>query len=126
VYNKLKFHPEIVDKIKYVQKAIATPDLIAAIFDLKQVLVGRAVYAQDDGTFVKIWGKDAILAYVPTDDEADLEVPAYGYTPRKDKYPLVEKYRDESANSTVIYVTHIEKSFVTSIYAGYLIKNAVA
>ena len=126
VYAALKHHPKIIDRIKYSQTGVATPDLLAKLFDLDQVLVGDAVYSDSQGNFTKVWGKHAILAYVPAPQEAAQEVPAFGYTLRKQGRPVVTKYRDENAHSTITQVSDIYAIAVLGAGAGYLIQNAVA
>lgn len=41
--NQLKQEADILDRIKYTERGIVTADLIAAIFDLDQVIVAKAV-----------------------------------------------------------------------------------
>lgn len=44
VYSVLKNHADIIDRIKYTQRGVVTPELLAALFDVDRVLVARAVY----------------------------------------------------------------------------------
>lgn len=81
VYNALRDHPGIMDKIKWTQKGIVTLDLIAALFDVEQILVAQAVVnvaakgAAEDTDFM--YGKDALLLYVPA--RPGLKTPSAGY-----------------------------------------------
>jgi hypothetical protein len=61
-YLGLKEVSDILEKIKYTQRAVFGTDLLASLLDLEQVLVGKAVYSDAeetaDGTdfnAVKIW-----------------------------------------------------------------------
>ena len=43
VYDALRQHPDILDRIKFTQKGIITADLLAAFFDLDKILVCNAI-----------------------------------------------------------------------------------
>lgn len=67
VYEALKNHGDILDRIRYTQKGIVTPDLLAALFDVDRVVIAWAVKnsaakgATENNSF--ILGKGALLAY---------------------------------------------------------------
>lgn len=48
VWKALKNHPDILDRIKYTQRGIVTVDLLAALFDVDEVLVTWAVLNDTD------------------------------------------------------------------------------
>lgn len=84
VYQALRKHPLIIDRIKYTSQPDAkrvTPQMLAAMFDIDQVLVSKAVYnsAQEGATdsFSFIVGKHALLSYAP--DAPGLMEPSAGY-----------------------------------------------
>ncbi|PZM64849.1 major capsid protein [Paenibacillus dendritiformis] len=124
VYEKLKEHPAVIEKIKYSQKGIVTADLLAEIFDVKKVIVGKAVYADRQGELNDIWGNSMTLAYVP-EGPGDIWVPAFGYTMRKKGRPQTSKYRDETIKSNVIHVADVYGVELTSKDAGFLIQSAI-
>jgi hypothetical protein len=86
VYNVLRNHPGIVDRVKYGQTpgtpAIPKSSDLAALFDVDRVVVTEAVInsaaqgAADSVGFVA--GKHALLAYAPT--SGNVELPSAGYT----------------------------------------------
>jgi hypothetical protein len=85
VYQALRKHPLIIDRIKYTSATFAgtiTPQLLAEAFDIEEVVVSKAVYnsAQENLTasmsFVN--SKNALLAYVAP--APGLMVPSAGYT----------------------------------------------
>jgi hypothetical protein len=85
VYQALRKHPLVIDRIKYTTRADAvkiTPDLLAAAFDVDRVLVSKAVYntASEGNTFSGsfINGKNALLCHVAP--EPGLMLPTAGYT----------------------------------------------
>lgn len=81
VFNALKNHEDILDRIKYTQKGIVTADLLATLFEVERVLVAWGVVnsaakgATDSITF--IMGKHALLCY--TAPRPALKKPSAGY-----------------------------------------------
>jgi hypothetical protein len=127
VFASLKQHPKVVDRMKYTGRDIATPELLAALFDVKEVVIGDAVFADDSGTFNDVWGKNVVLAYVDTAPASDRGRPTYGYTYQLDGYAIVEEaYYDRSAKSWVYPVTDEVAPVIAGALAGYLISAAVA
>lgn len=85
VYQALRKHPLVVDRIKYTTRADAskiTPDLLAAAFDVDRVLVSKAVYNSGaenlTGSFSFIAGKNALLCYAAP--QPGIMIPTAGYT----------------------------------------------
>jgi hypothetical protein len=128
VMSKLKHHPKIVERIKYTGRDVATPELLASLFGVAQVVEGGAIFSNDAGNaFSDVWGKDVVLAYTPTASVAQQGLPSYGYTYQLRGYPLVEEaYYDRSAKSWVYPVTRSEAPVLAAASAGFLFTNAVA
>jgi hypothetical protein len=125
VFDKLKHHPVILDKIKYTQTGVLTEELLASIFSIPRVVVGKAVAVDDAGVQSDIWGKDMILAYVPT-VITGVRQPSYGYTYTMDGHPLVESPEWDSTHRSWVYGMSYERAPVLSgIESGYLIQTAV-
>jgi hypothetical protein len=85
VYQALRKHPLIVDRIKYTTKTFAgtiTPELLAAAFDIERVVVSKAVYnAAGENVAASMsfaMGKHALLCY--TASAPSLMAPSAGYT----------------------------------------------
>jgi hypothetical protein len=85
VYRKLKNHPDIVDRIKYttgVTGRTVTPELLAAMFDVKRVFVAKAVKATnvegETAAYSFVHGKHAVLLHVA--ENPSLLTPSAGYT----------------------------------------------
>lgn len=85
VYQALRKHPLVIDRIKYTNPAFAgtiTPALLAEAFDVEQVVVSKAVYnaaAENLAANMNfIGGKNALLVYSPS--SPGLMVAAAGYT----------------------------------------------
>jgi hypothetical protein len=81
VFNALKNHEDILDRIKYTQKGIVTEDLLATLFEVDHVYVAWAVVnsakkgANDDVGF--IMGNHALLCY--SNPRPALRKPSAGY-----------------------------------------------
>lgn len=86
VYTKLKHHPDIVDRIKYTagmgDPAQASPQTLAKLFGVSEVLVCEAVYATNNegetAAMSFVQGKHALLVYAPP--APSLMEPSGGYT----------------------------------------------
>lgn len=86
VYNALRNHPDILDRVKYGQTAgapaMVTPNLLAQLMELDEVLIMDAVYntAKEGQTasYSFIGGKVALLLYTPP--RPALRTPSAGYT----------------------------------------------
>lgn len=86
VWRRLKHHPDFIDRIKggatTGNPAGFTKELLAAMLDIDEVLVSRAVYrSSEEGaslTTARIVDDDALLLYTPR--SPSLLTPAAGYT----------------------------------------------
>jgi hypothetical protein len=113
-YSALKGCDAVLDRIKYVQKGVLTPELIAAILDLDEVMVAPAIYSTAkelktglDFTAAQIWETNAahgmgFLFYRPK--TAGLKVPSAGYIARSGLFPggvRVTTWREDSKHQDV-------------------------
>jgi hypothetical protein len=124
-YVALKNHPAILDRIKYTQQAVITPELLKSLLDFDELYVGDAVFASDSGTFSDIWSDNAIVAYVPkarTNIPRTYFEPAFAYTLRKKSNPIVDTY-DEAGKVQIVRNTDIFIPKVVGSEAGYLIND---
>jgi hypothetical protein len=82
VFNALKNHPTIIERIKYTSSAIPTTQLLAALFDVDEVLVAASlVNTAAEGQTKSIsynFGKSVLLAY--SNPNPGLLAPSAGYT----------------------------------------------
>lgn len=123
-----RVHPKIIERIKYTSRDSATPEILASLWQVKEVVVGDAVVAtgaNDD--FGDVWGDDAIVAYVPDQVEAGNNQfePSYGYTYAIDGEPSVETpYYDNNAKSWIYGVSNDSTPVQSGMVAGYLIQDA--
>ncbi|SLN38126.1 hypothetical protein AQS8620_01426 [Aquimixticola soesokkakensis] len=127
-FNALKKHPKVKEQFKYTSKDSITTDMLATYFDVKRVLVGKAVWlpenADDAAQAQDVWGEDAVLAYVPEVGD-NYQVPSYGYTYELRGYPQVEAPYAERSNDSWIYPTKSERRVIlTGAEGGFLFKGA--
>lgn len=82
VFNTLKNHPDILDRIKYTQRGVVTADILAGLFEVDRVLVPWGVenLAAEGlaGDFNFIFGKHALLVY--SNPRPSILQPSAGYT----------------------------------------------
>jgi hypothetical protein len=127
VFSKLKYHPQLLDRIKYTGRDSITVEMLAQFWELDMVKIGEAVYADAADAFVDIWGKDIVLGYTDTSGLNDAGLPSYGYTYQLRAHPIVETpYQDRNAKSWVYPVTDEVDPVIAGAEAGYLITAAVA
>ena len=88
-YDRLEDHPDMLERVKYGQTAgapaMVTPNLIAQLLGLDEVLVGTSIYTADEEgtaeasvTYSANWDDDGLLLYRPA--SPSLRSPAAGYT----------------------------------------------
>lgn len=127
-YAALRNHPAILERIKYTQRGIVTPDLLKALFDFETFVIGDSVYASDDGTLSDVWSDNVIVTYIPsakTDVARSVYEPSFGYTLRKKNNPVVDKYY-EQGKVQIVRSTDLFLSKIVGSDAGYIIKDTNA
>lgn len=127
VWTDLKHHPDLLDRIKYTSVGMMTPQLLAELFGVEKLLIGNAIYdsAQRGATasFGFIWGKHALLAWVPPNP--GLMIPAAGYVFTWRTRTIKVFRRDEEEANAYRAEQHYDVK-ITSPDAGYLFKSCVA
>jgi len=137
VMAALENHADIIDRIKYSERGILTPDLVSNFFGGMQILTAGAGYNSANpgqtAALGYIWGKDVIIAWVPP--RPGLKTPAFGYefvwgygggTPM-----VTERWREEKRVSDIVRVRRrYDLKFValdgsSKAIAGYIIKAAI-
>jgi hypothetical protein len=139
-YLALKECEAILDKIKYTQRGVLTLDLLAAILDLDQILVGKAIYsdaeetaAGDDFNAVDIWtvtaGKGMGFLYF-SPPRVGLKTVAAGMQVRiayENGGPRrISTWREPAEHQDMFEVAEETDITVVSAYAGYLWKDTYA
>jgi hypothetical protein len=123
----LKNHPDIIERIKYTGRDVATIELLASLLDIPRIVVGEAITDDDAGVSSDVWGKHIVLAYTEIGTLADRGRPTYGYTYNLNGYPMGETaYYEDNIKTWCFPVSSCEQSVIAANTAGYLIYNAVA
>ncbi len=127
VWQALEDHPDITDRMNASNDKVVTESLVATIFGVEKVVVGRALRdtAKEGQTksLNYVWGKYVILAYVAPNP--GLDQPCFGYT-FMDKDHETSTWWDEDRKSTAIRIEYSMDQKLCDAKAAYLIINAVA
>ena len=135
VWTKLKWHPDLIDTIKYTQKGQLSVELFTALAEFNKVHIGRGIYtASPEGTaeasvvYTRIWGKSALLLYTPA--APSLMTPAAGYTFVWQRVAAAAQYikrlRDEEREVDIIEANSYFDQHLTAKNAGVFLSGAVA
>lgn len=127
VFDKLKDHPQVTERVKYTQLGIVTVQLLAALFEVPTILIGESLYntAKEGQTasLSRIWGKHCLLAYI--EPRPGIKKMSLGYS-FASRVRQTEKYRENKIKSDIIRVSEVIDEKLVAAAAGYLIINAVA
>lgn len=139
VITKLRMHPKILAAIQYTQTGGMAPlTALADLFEVDRIIVGDAFKdtAADNLTATKsrIWGKNAILAYVdPSPPSPLMDQPTLGYMPTLNSNGLTMRTfvsRDpQRGTGDGVEFIKVETSYgilVSAPTMGYLWQTAVA
>lgn len=135
VWNQLRWHPDLLDSIKWTQRGVLTEDLVASLLGIERLLIGRALVttspegtAEASVTYSRIWGKAALFLYVPP--RAGLRQPAAGYTFTWAEVPgsisYIKRYRDEERETDILEANTNFDQKVTAARAGTYLSGVVA
>jgi hypothetical protein len=130
----LEDHPSFLERIKYSERAIFSPELLGSLTGITRWEVAGGGYdtAQYHGvaeSLAYIWSDDVVLAYVP--QRPGLKVPAYGYEFQWGGQ-MVDRWREEPRKSDLIRVSrrydvkNVALDGSGKIIAGYLIKDVIS
>ena len=122
-WRVLKRHPKLKAILSDTRPRLVQLADLREIFEIENIVVGRAVKANDAGVTSDIWGDNMVLAYVPkaSGDRSPYE-PSFGYTLRKKGNPVVDT-RTEDGKIELIRNTDIFRPFLLGADAGYLISD---
>lgn len=129
VFGALKIHPLIKQQFIHTSAQSVTTDMLAALFDMEKVVVGKAVYlpeqAGDTDLASDVWSNCVVLAWVPTGHSL-YRVPSYGYTYMLSGMPAVETPYWQNENDSWVYpVKYERRAYLTGADAGFLATNVV-
>ncbi len=135
VWVQLKWHPDLIDTIKYTQRGQISAELAASLLELDRFLIGRSIQTTDpEGTaeasvtYTRIWGKNMLLLYVP--ERPSLLNPAAGYTFVWNRVANAQQYmkrmRDEEREVDIVEGNSYFDQKLTIGNAGLFVSAAVA
>lgn len=131
VFDKLRNHPKIIDRVKYTKDGargqLDRSDL-ASVFELQDVMVSDAVkQSVNEGqvdALAYIMGKNALLFFKP--DRPGLRTPTTGYTFVWTARTGVLRWRQAERESDFLRVRKYYTQVVVAAAAAYYVVNAVA
>lgn len=134
VYAKVRMHASVVERVAYGSVGAVNEEILAQIFDVEQVLVARAfkntAAEGQTASMSYVWGKDALLCYVPTRAALKQVALAYSFAwtgaPGSVGGHRVELWREERRKADAIRVQRYYDQKVIAAGAAYLWKAAVA
>lgn len=133
--DRLLDHPDVLERIKYTERGIASTDLLATLFGVDRVLVGKSVYtasaegvAEASVVYSPNWDDDALLLYVPS--SPSIWEPSAGYTfywqtGMGNGKEAIRKYRDERILGDYIEVRSYFQQKKISASAGVFFTDIV-
>lgn len=124
----LQTHPKIVERFKYTSSESITTDMLAKLFEVDKIVVGKAVYlpedASDNNDALDVWPSTVILAYVS--EQGNYRVPSFGYTYRKTGHPSVMMpYAENTTDSWIYGLKYEYRPYQTAADAGFLLTNVI-
>ena len=123
-WKSLKKHPQLKGLISSNLNKLVTIELLKEIFEIENIVIGKSIFADKDGNFVRIWKDSIILAYVPNLGTSRTEYdPSFAYTVRKKDALQIDEYTKEGNKVKYIRATDIYTPFLVGAEAGYLIGN---
>jgi len=132
VYSKLRVHPKLLAIFKNTEMSIVPLNVMKEFFEVDNILTGKALKStvidpDGDDTLGYIWGKSAILAYVPSKPSKKTPAKGYQFQWKKDGKSAVEvvKWFDQDKKSTIIEAEQYYDLKIVSDVAGILFKNVV-
>jgi hypothetical protein len=127
VFDNLKSHVKLLERIKYSSLGVVTLDLMKQVFGIPNILVGESIYSEDGSTFTDIWGDNVILAYLsnPTGYGTTPYEPCFGYTLQLKGHPYVDTYEEAGGKVKVVRATDNYDVKIVGIESAYLLKDVL-
>lgn len=125
-WRVLKRNVSLRNLISNNTNKIITLEHLKQFFEVENIFIGKSIFANENGDFVRIWKDNIILAYVPNLGSQRTEYdPSFAYTVRKKDALNIDEYTKEGNKVKYIRATDIYTPFLVGAEAGYLISNIV-
>ena len=123
-WRSLRYNDKLRGLISDTKNRLITLDFLKEVFEIENIYIGKSIFADADGNFVRIWGDNIVLAYVPNLGASRTEYdPSFAYTVRKKDALQIDEYTKEGNKVKYIRATDIYTPFLVGAEAGYLISN---
>lgn len=135
VWSQLKWHPDVIDTIKYTQRAQMTVDIFGALIEIPNLKIGRGIYtttaegtAEASVAYTRIWGKNVLFLYVPPAPSLFTPAAGYTFTWRRvaNSIQYMRQLRDEYAETDTLEANSYFVHKITSAKSGAFLATAVA
>lgn len=138
VWRRWKRHPKLKAILSDNRSRLVQLADLREIFEIPNIVVGKALTATDAGVTSRIWTNSVVLAYVPTAAPAaprdggmvdpaagrDEGEPSFGYTFRKKGMPQVDVRMAPNNKVELVRNTDIFEAYILGADGGYLIQDA--
>ncbi len=124
-WKVLKRHPQLRGLISDTKNKIVTLNFMKEIFEIPNIVVGRSVFVNETGEFIRVWEDNVILAYTSSLSSRTEYDPAFAYIVKKKNALRIDEYTKEGNKVKYIRATDIYTPFLVGPEAGYLISNTV-
>ncbi|WP_175716548.1 major capsid protein [Burkholderia anthina] len=125
----VRANKEVKSYLPSTQQGPATDDQLKQIFNVRDIVVGDAVWVNGEGVGQDVWGNNAVLAYVPTiaangSSDISLAEPAFGFTNVLPGHPFAEApYYENGSKSWIYGATYERQPNIAYDTAGFLFTN---
>lgn len=137
VMSTLEDHPTFVDRVKYTSADAITPQIVARLMGLTDVVIPGVGYNSarmgQAESLAYIWGKDVFMYYAPPRPGHKIAAFMYEFVwPIGGSVQTIDRYRDNDRIADLIRIRRrYDHKFITldgssKAIAGYLIKAAIA
>ena len=123
-YDTVRENSNVYGRIQYVERAIVTEDVLAALFDIDRVMVGSGIIDSDKTGLSEstdyIWGDNVFLGYIAP--RPGMRTPSALYKfEQGSRY--VKKWRDDLREGDWLEVNQTYQFKSPATACGYLIKS---
>ena len=126
VFDKVKVHPKVLERVKYTSRESATPDVLTTLWNVDHVYVGDAISVDEAGKSKDVWDNCVIVAYTPI-GTMSMGEPSFGYNYQLMGYPMVEQpYFEHNERSWMYPVCEAYQPQIVGKDAGYLITSVLS
>ncbi|MCK4553880.1 major capsid protein [Candidatus Parcubacteria bacterium] len=131
VFDTLQLHPDLLERVKYSQRGVITIEILKALFDVENILIGAAGYnsateGQTD-SMSYLWGKHAWVCYIAPKVKPKMVTLGFTYRWKKVKVERMRGTNEEDRKGTYVRLgdNYFDQKSV-AVTCAYLIKDAIA